>query len=80
MSSVGKDKMKDLEPVVKLELQSGTITSVKPDNEIQETLDETLAIGNDFDPASYRKLLWKIDLWLLPLMWVSSDHKIDPVV
>ncbi|KAI9148828.1 transporter [Paramyrothecium foliicola] len=27
-------------------------------------------ISSDYSDEAYRKLLWKIDLWLLPLMWV----------
>ncbi|RDW84269.1 hypothetical protein BP6252_01859 [Coleophoma cylindrospora] len=70
ISSAEKDIEMDVEPGVKLEPQLGSIVSIKQDNEIQETIDETLAVGNEYDTASYRKLLWKIDLWLLPLMWL----------
>ncbi|KAF5659040.1 major facilitator superfamily transporter [Fusarium circinatum] len=31
---------------------------------------EVLDAENEFSDTYYRKLLWKIDLWLLPLMWV----------
>ncbi|KAF4496250.1 major facilitator superfamily transporter [Fusarium agapanthi] len=31
---------------------------------------EVLDAENEFSDTYYRKLLWKFDLWLLPLMWV----------
>ncbi|KAF5597496.1 major facilitator superfamily transporter [Fusarium subglutinans] len=33
---------------------------------------EVLDAENEFSDTYYRKLLWKIDLWLLPLMWRPS--------
>ncbi|RMJ11418.1 hypothetical protein CDV36_008931 [Fusarium kuroshium] len=38
------------------------------DEDVQEgTLDD---VAVEYSDAYYRKLLWKIDLWLLPLMWI----------
>jgi ACS family allantoate permease-like MFS transporter len=31
---------------------------------------DVLDAGDQFSDAFNRKLLWKIDLWLLPLMWI----------
>lgn len=33
-------------------------------------IEATIDASEEFSDAYYRKLLWKIDLWLLPLMWV----------
>lgn len=30
---------------------------------------DTVEAEQEYTPAEYRRLLWKIDLWLLPLMW-----------
>ena len=39
-------------------------------------VDEKLAVDtvnaeNEYTAQEYRRLLWKIDLWLLPLMWAG---------
>lgn len=31
------------------------------------------AAESEFSPEQYRKLLWKIDLIILPLMWVGCN-------
>lgn len=38
-------------------------------------LDLVHAAEEEFTPDQYRKLLWKIDLVILPLMWVSSAQR-----
>ena len=51
--------------------------SRKPENDLPEKTnapnalaEDTVAAVNDYSEHYYRELLWKIDLWLLPLMWV----------
>ncbi|KAL6354482.1 hypothetical protein LRP88_11819 [Fusarium phalaenopsidis] len=38
------------------------------DADVQEGIVDDVAV--EYSDAYYRKLLWKIDLWLLPLMWI----------
>lgn len=39
-----------------------------------DSSDNLKFIETDFTESQYRRLLWKIDLCLLPLMWVGSKH------
>lgn len=55
--------------------------SAAPDNIMAESIvegktndvveDIVHAAESEYTPEQYRKLLWKIDLIILPLMWVS---------
>lgn len=38
------------------------------DADVQEGIVDDVAV--EYSDAYYRKLLWKIDIWLLPLMWI----------
>jgi MFS transporter, ACS family, allantoate permease len=37
---------------------------------VKEGVEDAINASSEYSDAYYRKLLWKIDLWLLPLMWV----------
>jgi hypothetical protein len=37
---------------------------------------DTLAAESEYTEEFYKKLRWKIDLWLLPVMWVSISTSI----
>ncbi|TGJ76829.1 hypothetical protein E0Z10_g10810 [Xylaria hypoxylon] len=39
--------------------------------EVEAEVENTVNATSEYSEEYYRKLLWKIDLWLLPLMWFS---------
>jgi hypothetical protein len=40
---------------------------------IDDIIVDTINAETEYTPEQFRKLRWKIDLWLLPLMWVCDD-------
>lgn len=53
------------------DVENGESNSIhKGSNE--EIAADTIAAASEYTPEQYRKLLWKIDLYLLPVMWVSE--------
>lgn len=51
--------------------QAESFAEGKIDNAVEDLVH---AAEEEFSPEQYRKLLWKIDLIILPLMWVS-EHR-----
>ncbi|KAH8895550.1 MFS general substrate transporter [Thozetella sp. PMI_491] len=69
MASKIEAKTDDTPPVEVVKGETDTIAAEKPppaDNLALDTVDAVAEYSDEY----YRKLLWKIDLWLLPVMWV----------
>ena len=59
---------------VEEDVENGESNSIhKGSNE--EIAADTIAAASEYTPEQYRKLLWKIDLYLLPVMWVGDTAK-----
>jgi len=43
---------------------------------IDDIIVDTINAETEYTPEQFRKLRWKIDFWLLPLMWVCVDSLI----
>lgn len=57
--------------LVEEDVENGESNSIhKGSNE--EIAADTIAAATEYSPEQYRKLLWKIDLYLLPVMWVCE--------
>jgi hypothetical protein len=39
---------------------------------VDDVIIDTINAETEYTPEQFKKLRWKIDLWLLPLMWVCS--------
>jgi len=70
MASETKQKTElAVEPHNPSNIENGeTFTLSKGEAAIAE---DTVAATSEYTAEQYRKLLWKIDLWLLPVMWVG---------
>lgn len=66
---------------VALEDEKNDLKTVSRDREasivegkIDDLVLDTIDAEAEYTPEQFKKLRWKIDLWLLPLMWVSRNH------
>jgi hypothetical protein len=80
MATSANEEKKDIIPMtngndVEPELEKGEQLNLASNptegfGKIDDLIEDTVNAETEYTPAQFRKLRWKIDLWLLPLMWV----------
>lgn len=58
-------------PARDADFENGETSSIHKGTDAEIAAD-TVAATNEYSAQQYRKLLWKIDLYLLPVMWVRK--------
>jgi hypothetical protein len=58
----------------------GGAYSITEGKVLDEDTADIIAAEVEYSEEYYRKLLWKIDLWLLPVMWVSDKAPVGTTI
>ena len=72
ISSVNGDVGPEIEKGQNLTALSNPTEASVGYGKIDELIVDTVNAEAEYTPEQFRKLRWKIDLWLLPLMWVCT--------
>jgi hypothetical protein len=69
------DEVATTEPVIEESVAHDlAVPTLEKGELISDVALDTVEAEHEYTDEDFRKLRWKIDLWLLPLMWVSTEQ------